>query len=969
MTLALQTLGDRTQKSMIYEFWKPQMFINSAINAVLNTELLDKNAANDSSYKYDYYMQQFSDHKHVDNVWSLFLYNDDTNLLIGAARSTGSDDHEIHLIVYDDSCLIEYGYDTTKQMRDINNINLVDCSYDPRSRPWYKLSDDMSSDIDYNISRSGWTHPYEFAGSQGDIGISFVAPIIDSDGTLLIFLCEMSVTSLSNSFQDTFTSIPVGTVLMIATPSINDTSLDVIVSSTNDTLINNLRSTDNELITDTINYLKENSNIDNDKDIKNMLYDENKGYYFSLYPFSSLYLDLYGDTADNLILNKTEWEYGYVIIANDLSYLGLVDTASTISIIITIIMIIISFLNICWQINYYQQKTKNNGNLTRSEYILSGSIKRNIAFNTFIKTQTVSSLSLSYSARSTSPKASPKPSTQANIGLAPIKSVSIGLDSPIFEDGDGLTPNINDDESAYEEVMSSMKNSSSPKNTNYRAKFVFCHCSKNILLMFTLFQILFTCVLITIIWEYMSSASIHRLFNNVISKHEFNIVSDEIYYIFETSDMVEQTFQQNFKTIIDDSVNSKSSMDHFMINMMKSYLQPSYPFDFRPWAIYYGTPAGDFVGTFRDPNDDTLGHVRRDKTTNWIREFVTIATGDIPDYSAPYYYDPLMDPRCRPWYEDALKNSFTGKANDAYPNDTFYNFIYDTKQPSLTHNCEEAKSSIQDFYGIWSNNSNDFTNFDKSLFTNNTKYSLIWSRYIFGDQASIGITASSTIIDENGKLLAVIAIDWLLSALSENLKTFVETESSDDGVGSNEYIWIFESNKNEPAMIASSDLKTITDTSHLEGCLSFTGGSSNEEIPYLAIEHPTYTIRVMSKEIVNVHGIETLPVNSLYSSSIKIPIDLPHLEAGRISYYLEDKNQDINFNLDWSLSRTINQSKIEIDDIRFAVILIGSIAFAVALLFSKYIKDNKEDNDDDDNEQEEQENEEANQDENIENSK
>eukprot|EP01084_Bolivina_argentea_P014379 26851_1 len=104
----------------------------------------------------------------------------------------------------------------------------------------------------------------------------------------------------------------------------------------------------------------------------------------------------------------------------------------------------------------------------------------------------------------------------------------------------------------------------------------------------------------------------------------------------------------------------------------------------------------------------------------------------------------------------------------------------------------------------------------------------------------------------------------------------------------------------------------------------------------------------MSKQILEVEGrsISMLPRNSDFPEEINVPIDLPILEAGRIQYYETDNFNDIPFNIDWIIFKTIDPTILAVDDVRFAVIIFGSILFCVCIIFARFYK---KESDDDDN--------------------
>ncbi len=83
--------------------------------------------------KYDYYIQQFSEHKNTDSLWSLWIYNNDTNGFFGAFKDLN--DNSIIISVYNGTCQRQYYYNNETKTRDWNRLHTVNCEYIPRSRP------------------------------------------------------------------------------------------------------------------------------------------------------------------------------------------------------------------------------------------------------------------------------------------------------------------------------------------------------------------------------------------------------------------------------------------------------------------------------------------------------------------------------------------------------------------------------------------------------------------------------------------------------------------------------------------------------------------------------------------------------------------------------------------------------------------------------------------------------------------
>ncbi len=97
------------------------------------------------------------------------------------------------------------------------------------------------------------------------------------------------------------------------------------------------------------------------------------------------------------------------------------------------------------------------------------------------------------------------------------------------------------------------------------------------------------------------------------------------------------------------------------------------------WSILKGFFGGQW-------SDDGLWMVRRDKSTNWSRFANMVTDGGIIDYTSTDDRGSLYDPRCRPWYQSAIENSFNGNINHAFPNNLFETFYNEQTDAALTGN-------------------------------------------------------------------------------------------------------------------------------------------------------------------------------------------------------------------------------------------------------------------------------------------
>ena len=120
---------------------------------------------------------------------------------------------------------------------------------------------------------------------------------------------------------------------------------------------------------------------------------------------------------------------------------------------------------------------------------------------------------------------------------------------------------------------------------------------------------------------------------------------------------------------------------------------------------------------------------------------------------------------------------------------------------------------------------------------------IVWSRYLFSN-SFMGITGSRTIIDRNtGELLAIVAVDYTLSFISDSIAE--TTVNQYDTRGNINYSawksWIFErsivNDDNDVdgsghVVVASSDGHLIKEASQVEGCYGFLTDHEDLMLPY-----------------------------------------------------------------------------------------------------------------------------------------
>ena len=218
--------------------------------------------------------------------------------------------------------------------------------------------------------------------------------------------------------------------------------------------------------------------------------------------------------------------------------------------------------------------------------------------------------------------------------------------------------------------------------------------------------------------------------------------------------------------------------------------------DLRFYTYVYcsGTPNGCMYGGI-DKNE-SASYVSTLNIRDWTNDFVytyyhASKLGYIRHYGDEFLKQfETYDPRCRDWYTNAIKYTFSGSFEQAFPvetNDFHAFFINDA-----TDECVETIEEYTELFDIKydSNSGEYFAN--KSL----TKASdVAWTRYIF-NEGSVGLAVSKAMVNETtGQLLGVAAVAYNFDKISTFLNA---TNDENDWVA-----WVFETNNSE--MVASSD--------------------------------------------------------------------------------------------------------------------------------------------------------------------
>ena len=460
----------------------------------------------------------------------------------------------------------------------------------------------------------------------------------------------------------------------------------------------------------------------------------------------------------------------------------------------------------------------------------------------------------------------------------------------------------------------------------------YCNCSPKTIIIIGLILLMLTFISTIGVWIVGTTFTSNKLIDDLMVKQEYFAVSDEVYKIFGSSDMVYDLLSQaiilgEIELDYSDMTPSErdatlQANDFLFTRFMKVFAEPSAKY--RQFYIFCGAANGNFQGARwangADDGELLIGARDPDSTDNVYIIYRTDPETGLRT-TTEFSDNAIYDPRCRGWYIKAVQRGFVGNITQAFPTLGGFKAFYENETGALdSPACRDAKESYIELFnledctygedGVFINfNAVDCPNIGYVLNGDKNEseiYTISWSRYVFASLGAQGLTAAAPIMDPiTGELLAVVAVDYTLDGLSVVLEESVGILNESDW-----HAWIFEANTEKPYMIASSDGYVLIEADTIDGCLQL--AETSEQVPALATEHNNSIISIMSKEIVEVYGlsyIAKLTVESLSPQSLQIPIDLPLLEVGRIRYYQEENKQ--NDSIDWIISKTINTENIE----------------------------------------------------------
>lgn len=194
---------------MYGQFWRPQLFASLTIgglstgdlwaNATLYSFLCDEDPWN---CQFDQFFAQFTEIVHTEAVFSVFMYDEDIDALIGAYRQPDNIaydniDTSIIIMAYAGGCRRDRIYNATSRMRTPVHVeteipNYDNCDWNPRHRKWWTKGQELG------VGRAEWTEPYVF--SESHRGMSYVAPSRWKGKVLLVSGKILALFSNQNAF-------------------------------------------------------------------------------------------------------------------------------------------------------------------------------------------------------------------------------------------------------------------------------------------------------------------------------------------------------------------------------------------------------------------------------------------------------------------------------------------------------------------------------------------------------------------------------------------------------------------------------------------------------------------------------------------------------------------------------------------------------------------------------------------------
>ena len=309
-----------------------------------------------------------------------------------------------------------------------------------------------------------------------------------------------------------------------------------------------------------------------------------------------------------------------------------------------------------------------------------------------------------------------------------------------------------------------------------------------------------------------------------------------------------------------------------------------------------------------------------------------------------FFLDTRAGSRCREWYYKAIQYGFKGTLQQAFPfadindNSSRDSYIYwQTSTGESTYwfdGCENARQIYTHLFDIHFNStSNEYYSTVDTSTSNNSKYDIFWSRYVFED-GIIGLTVSVPLQNETtGDLISIIGVDYGLDYMTTFLTNSV-VNLNNDIIGESNEAWIFESMSHGTdtnyAMIASSAGNVTYTQSGITGTKC---ENSDTILPYDATNHPDNEIQIISKVITHAFGIDNVEINGTDSQELVITNELPTVEMGRAQFWPGfvdvDGDDTVMIGIDWMVTAAFDLSDYNNQIKRFYIFALNVSAFIV----------------------------------------
>ncbi|ETO33689.1 hypothetical protein RFI_03408, partial [Reticulomyxa filosa] len=257
-------------------------------------------------------------------------------------------------------------------------------------------------------------------------------------------------------------------------------------------------------------------------------------------------------------------------------------------------------------------------------------------------------------------------------------------------------------------------------------------------------------------------------------------------------------------------------------------------------------------------------------------------------FTAEKGYNDSFDVRCRSYFVAAMNYTFDGRT------DGTLNYLNETSLPLNTAECERARKIYQDiFFNSSQEQSRDIVP------------DVAWTKLVLQEYVRICARVRLYIyIYKNNEWIGAVTIFFFAEDIGHYLgMNSLGVETTRRGKHPNSTSWVFENDVSN-YMVASSD-GPIFNPQTEQGIGTYLGLEEFTTFSnlYWSTNYPNRYISIASEEIIQVHGIDQLPVNSNSSlKTISLPLDFPQLTASRIRYYdthIDQESVFFYYNLDW----------------------------------------------------------------------